>query len=101
MPRGKPAEVEMDPGQPANLRFLSFGEEPVDDTALIEDFEGARMQPARPRPGHILVRTPFDNHHVHARERQLARHHHPGRPAAGDYHCMLDVWHVVTPWICC
>ena len=41
---GKAAEIELDPGKPVGLRLLPLGEESIDDAALVENLEGARVQ---------------------------------------------------------
>jgi hypothetical protein len=41
VPGGKVADVQTDAGEPRDLRNLSFREEPISDSALIEDFDGA------------------------------------------------------------
>jgi hypothetical protein len=38
---GKAAEIEMDPGKPGGLRFLTLRQKPVADSALIENLDGA------------------------------------------------------------
>ena len=41
VPRGKVADVQRDPGEPRDLGHLSLREEPIGDSALIEDLDGA------------------------------------------------------------
>ena len=41
MPGGKVADVQRDPGERRDLRHLSLREEPIGDSALIEDLDGA------------------------------------------------------------
>ena len=76
-----------------DLMRLSLREEPVGDTALIEDLDGARVQTARARAGEVLAGAPFDNGDVDARQRQLARQHQPGRTSSGDHHRMVGLRH--------
>lgn len=49
MPRRKVADVEPVEAERGHLGGLAFGQEPVDDAALVEDLEGARMQAAGAR----------------------------------------------------
>jgi hypothetical protein len=41
VPRGKVADVQRDPGEPRDLGHLSLREEPIGDSALIENLDGA------------------------------------------------------------
>ena len=41
VPGGKVADVQRDLGAPRDLRHLSLREEPIGDSALIEDLDGA------------------------------------------------------------
>ena len=41
VPGGKVADVQRDPGEARDLRHLSLREEPIGDSALIEDLDGA------------------------------------------------------------
>ena len=41
MPGGKVADVQGGPGELPDLGHLSLREEPIGDSALIEDFDGA------------------------------------------------------------
>jgi hypothetical protein len=38
---GKVADVQRAPGELRDLRYLSLGQEPIGDSALIEDLNGA------------------------------------------------------------
>jgi len=93
VPGGKVADVEGDPGEPRDLSHLALREEPIGDSTLIEHLDRARMQTAGTRAGEVLVGTPLDNGNVHARQRQLARQHQPGRTSSGDHHRMLGHRH--------
>ena len=95
VPGGEVADVEVDPGEPCDLRHLSLREEPIGDPALVEDLDGARVQAAGARAGEVLAGAPLDDGDVDARQRQLARQHQPRRTSAGDHHRML---HPVTPF---
>jgi hypothetical protein len=53
------------------------------------------VQAARARAGQGLAGAPLDDGNVHARQRQLARQHQPGRASAGDHHSVLG--HRLTP----
>ena len=89
VPGGEVADVQRDPGELPHVDDLSLGEEPIGDSALIEDLDRARVQATRARAGQVLVRAPLDDRDVHARQRQLARQHQPRRPSSGDHHSML------------
>ena len=41
MPGGKVADVQRGAGEPRHLGLLSLREEPIGDSALIEDLDGA------------------------------------------------------------
>ena len=41
VPGGKVADVQRDPGEPRDLSHLPLREEPIGDSALIEDLDGA------------------------------------------------------------
>ncbi len=89
VPGGKVADVQTGAGEPRDLSHLPLREEPIGDSALIEDLDGACVQAAGARAGEVLVGAPLDDRNVHARQHQLARQHHPCRTAAGDHHGML------------
>ena len=69
--------------------LLPLRDEPVGDSALIEDLDGAREQPARAPALEVLVRPALDDHDVGSPQRQLPRQHQPRRTAAGDHHRVL------------
>ena len=94
---GKVADVEMDPGEPGDLRLLPLGEEPIGNAALIENLDGACVQAARARAGEVLAGAPLDNGDVDARQRQLARQHQPGRTSAGDQDIGIPHGHQAAP----
>ena len=89
VPGGEVADVQRDAGEPRDLGNLSLGEEPVGDPALIEDLDGACVQPTCARAGQVPAGAPLDDRHVDARQRQLARQHQPRRASPGNHHCML------------
>ena len=89
MPGGKAADVQRGPGEPRDLSHLSLREEPIGDAALVEDLDGACVQPSCTRAGKILVRAPLDEGNVDPSQRQLARQHQPRRTASGDHHRTL------------
>ena len=97
MPGGKVADVQRDPGELPDLDHLSLREEPIGDSALIEDLDGARVQTTRARAGEVLAGAPLDNRNVDARQRQLARQHQPGRTSSGDHHRMLGLSAISRP----
>ena len=94
---GKVADVQRDAGEPRDLRHLPLREEPIGDAALIEDLDGARVEPPCARADEVLVCAPLDNGDVDARQRQLARQHQPCRASSGNYHRMLG--HIQLPCI--
>jgi hypothetical protein len=57
------------------LRHLPLRKEPIGDSTLVENFDGARVQTACARAEEVLAHAPLDNSSVHARQRQLARQH--------------------------
>ena len=93
VPGGEVADVERDHGEARDLSDLSLREEPIGDSALIEDLDGARVQAARARADELLAGAPLDNGNVDARQRQLARQHQPRRTSSGDHHRMLGHRH--------
>ena len=100
VPGRKVADVQPIPREPGNLRLLPLREEPISNSTLIEDLDGARVQAARARAGELLVRAPLDNGNIDPGQRQLARQHQAGRTSSGDHHRMFThryFLHVVTP----
>ena len=87
------ADVEAHAGEAEHLHWLSFGEEPVGDAALIEHLDGAGMEAERAGLDALLVHPPFDDDDVDAGELQLGAEHQPGRAAAGNDHSMVDHEH--------
>ena len=92
---GEVADVETHASESRNLRCLPFREESVGDATLIEDLDRARGQPAGPRAGQLLIRTPLDDGHIHAGQRKLGAKHQTGRSGTRDHHGMLG--HHVPP----
>ncbi len=86
---GKSPIVQSDSGELPDLDHLSLREEPVGDSALIENLDGACVQTACARAGQVLGGAPLDNGNVDARQRQLARQHQPGRTSSGNHHRVL------------
>ena len=84
---------ERGPGEHRDLVFLSLRDEPIGDSTLIENLDGAREQPACARAGQILVRPALNDRDVDPRQRQLARQHQPCRTSSGDHHRMLGHRH--------
>ncbi len=95
MPGGKVADVQRGPAEPRDLGHLAFRQEPIGDSTLIENLDGAGVQTARARSGEVLVGAPLDNGNVDARQRKLARQHQPRRAASGDHHRMLGHAHPI------
>src|SRR5690606_36498793 len=75
------------------LDGLPLGEEPVDDAPLVEDLQGAGVEAPGPRPDQLGRRAALQDHHVHARERQLSRQHESSRASARDD----NVVHLASP----
>ncbi len=50
MPSRKVAHVQLSPREPYDVRHLAFRKEPIRDSALIEDLDGACVQTACARP---------------------------------------------------
>ena len=97
MPGGKVADIQSDAGELPDVRHLSLAEEPIRDSALIEDLDAARMQAAGARAGELLAVAPFDNGNVDARQRQLARQHQTGRARARDQDIRILCSHEAAP----
>ncbi len=68
---------------------LSLREEPIGDSALVEDLNGARVQAARARADEILAGAPLDDGNVDSRQCQLGRQYQACRTSSGEYHRML------------
>jgi hypothetical protein len=81
VPRRKVADIQANPREACDLRHFSFAQKSIGDAALIEDFDGARVQAAGARACEILVGSRFDNGNVDTGQRQFARQHQTGRPA--------------------
>jgi hypothetical protein len=94
---GREVADERDPGEHRDLVFLSLREEPIGDSALIEDFDGAREQTACAQAGEVLAGAPFDDGNVDARQRQLARQHQAGRARAHDQDIGIPHGHQIAP----
>ena len=90
---GREVADERGPGEHRDLVFLSLRDEPIGDSALIENLDGAREQTACARAGEILVGAPLDDRDVDPRQRQLARQHQPRRTSSGDHHRVLGHRH--------
>jgi hypothetical protein len=100
VPGGKVADVQRGAGETRDLRCLPFRKEPIRDSTLIEDLDGACVQTACARAGKVLAGAPLDNGDVHAGQRQLSRQHQPRRTSSGDHHRMLGHRHTpvgITP----
>ena len=83
------ADVQTDAGESRDLRHLPLREEPIGDSALIENLDGPRVKAACARAGALLAGAPLENRNVDSRQRQLARQHQPRRAASGYDHRML------------
>jgi hypothetical protein len=74
------------PGEHRDLVLLSPREEPIGDSTLIENLDGAREQTARALAGQVLVRPPFNDRDVNPCQRQLTCQHQPRWTASDDHH---------------
>src|SRR5262245_19728302 len=90
VPCGEIADVEPGPGEAGELDDLSFAQETVRDAALVEDLDGARVQPAGACADQLLVGAPLDHGDVDMREREFRGEHQSGRATAGDDDGMID-----------
>src|SRR5579859_6162710 len=75
-PRRKGAEIQgyLAEGKP-HLMHLSLREKAIGDSPLIEDLDGACMQPAGAQSDEILGVAALDDGDVDARQRQFSRQH--------------------------
>ena len=53
VPRRKVADVQLGPLETDDLRRFPLREEPIDDTSLVEDLDGARVYTERTRAGSL------------------------------------------------
>jgi len=95
VPGGKVADVQRHHVEAHHRVRLSLRDEPIGDSALIENLDRARVQTARARADKVLAGAPLDNGDIDARQRKLARQHQPCRTCSGDYHRMIG--HRQTP----
>jgi hypothetical protein len=86
---GEVADVQRDTSERLHLHRFPLGEEAIDDTALIQHFDGAGVQTSGARAFELDTGPPLDDEDVDSRERQLRRQHHPRRATSGDHNCML------------
>ena len=82
------ADIQPHRRKSRDLGDLAFGEEAVDDPALIQNLQRARAQATGTRPGELLVWTALDDRDVDTRQRQLACQRQPRRPCSGNHDCM-------------
>ncbi len=97
MPGLELVEVEPEPGEVPHPLDLPESEEGVQDPALIQHLQGPRVHPAGPGLARPL-REPFEQHHVGARQPQLAGEHQARRPRTRDHDVRVHpgVSHVVS-----
>jgi hypothetical protein len=91
VPRRKVADIQAHPREACDLCYFSFAQKSIGDAALIENFDGARVQAAGARAREILVGPPLANGNVDAGQRQFAREHQTGRAGSGDRHGVAGV----------
>ena len=84
MPRRVVAEVELDVGVAERRVLLPRFDEAVSDPALVEHLQGSDVESTGPRAVDDGRVATLDDHHVDARQRQLAGQHQPRRPASRD-----------------
>ncbi len=90
MPGGKVADIQKSvvEAEPHPMH-LSLREEPIGDSALIEDLDGARVQTAAARSDKVLAGAPLDDGNVDTRQRQLGRQHQTRRTSSSNHYRML------------
>lgn len=86
MTRGEAGDLERGAGEAQRLNGPSLDEEPVGDTALVEDLDRSRVKPSGTSANQVQSRTPLQHHDINPRQRQLARQHQTSRPAADNRH---------------
>src|SRR4029079_8145102 len=64
VPGGKVADVKTSAAERRDLHHLPFREEPIGDSTLIENFDGAGVQTAGTRAGEVLADAPLDDGNV-------------------------------------
>ena len=89
VPGREVADVQSDAGEARDLRHLSLRKEPIRDAALVEDLDGAGLQPACARACEVLAGAPLEDRNVDASQCQLACQHQPSRACSGDHHSAL------------
>jgi hypothetical protein len=97
VPGGKVADIQWNPGEPSDLHRLPLREEPIGNSSLIEDLDGARVKAAGTRAGEVLAGAPLDNGNVDSRQRRLARQHQAGRARAHDQDIGIPHDHQTAP----
>ena len=93
MTRRKVAHVQHGRAERHGLSHLTLREEAIGDPALIQHLDRARVKAAGPGADEHVIGTPLDHRHIHLRQRQLRRQHHPCRTASGDHYFMLGHRH--------
>ncbi len=89
VPGGKVTDVKTNVGKPRDLRRVPLRKEPISDTTLVENLDGAGMKTECTRADQVLVGTPLDNGDVDPRQRQLTSQHQPSRASSNDHHRMF------------
>ena len=79
MPARNVADVERDAREGHSGVRRPLRDEPIGDSTLIEDLDGARVQTAGARAVEGLALPQLDDGDVDPRQGQLARQHQPGR----------------------
>jgi hypothetical protein len=82
-------EVERESGVVRARPRAALGEEGVEQSALVEDFEGADVEAARSRFRGAGLGFAFEDLDVDSGEPQFAGEHEPGGPGPGDHHLGL------------
>lgn len=90
VPGREVADVQRHPGEAGDLGLAAGREEAVDHAPLVQDLQRTGVQAAGAAAEQILVRTPLDDHGVHAGQRQFGGQHQSRRAAADDQYGMLD-----------
>ena len=82
-------DVQGNSAESLNLHHLPLLEKPVGDAALIEHFDGARVQTAGARAVGIRRGPSFNDDNIDLGQGQLSRQHHSCRASAGDHDRMF------------
>jgi hypothetical protein len=77
VPRGEIADIERNEAEAIDLHALTFGQEPIGNSSLIENFDGACLQPTGPRSVEFLRGPALNDCDVNAGKGEFAGEHQP------------------------